>query len=124
MGKKRPRLEEDDAKKAEAPASLPAIRDSDEPPPKKRNWINKTRLLVFSSRGVTFRARHLLADLHNMMPHSKKDSKMDRKDQMSVIDEICGMKNCDKVAYLEMKKKQDLYLWLSNVVSCLLGHRI
>merc|ERR1719282_2332593 len=56
-----------------------------------------------------------MTDLKNMMPHSKGDSKMDRKDKMSVIDEICEMKNCDKVAYFEMKKKQDLYLWLSNV---------
>jgi len=119
MGKKRPHSvkeeEEEKVRKGEASAPLVTIRDSDEPPPKKRNWINKTRLLIFSSRGVTFRARHLLTDLHNMMPHSKRDSKMDRKDQMSVIDEICQMKNCDKVAYLEMKKKQDLYLWLSNV---------
>lgn len=121
MGKKRPRsaIAKDEEEKKNAAgadsAPLPALRDSDEPPTKKRNWVNKTRLLVFSSRGVTFRARHLLADLKNMMPHSKGDSKMDRKDRMSVIDEICEMKNCDKVAYFEMKKKQDLYLWLSNV---------
>jgi len=130
MGKKRPRqnsLGESDVKNkasnkdndtdnnSEFAPVLKPMRDSDEPPAKKPNWVNKTRVLIFSSRGVTFRARHLVADLKNMMPHSKGDSKMDRKDKMEVINEICEMKNCNKVAFFEMKKKQDLYLWLANV---------
>merc|ERR1712136_339129 len=119
MGKKRPRqnsLGESDVKNkasnkdkdtdnnSEFAPVLKPMQDSDEPPAKKPNWVNKTRVLIFSSRGVTFRARHLVADLKNMMPHSKGDSKMDRKDKMEVINEI-----------FEMKKKQDLYLWLANV---------
>ncbi|RXN07923.1 ribosome biogenesis BRX1-like protein [Labeo rohita] len=34
-------------------------------------WTNKERVLVFSSRGINFRTRHLMQDLKTMMPHSK-----------------------------------------------------
>jgi len=53
-------------------------------------------------------------DFRTMMPHSKSDTKMDRKDQLFVINEICEMKNCSKVMFFEAKKKMDLYMWLSN----------
>lgn len=49
-----------------------------------------------------------------LMPHSKADTKMDRKDKLFVINEVCEMKNCNKCIYFEAKKKQDLYMWLSN----------
>lgn len=49
------------------------------------------------------------------MPHAKSESKMDKKDQLFVINEMCEMRNCSKCIYLEAKKKQDLYMWLSNV---------
>lgn len=34
-------------------------------------WTNKERVLIFSSRGINFRTRHLMQDLRTMMPHSK-----------------------------------------------------
>lgn len=40
-------------------------------------YHNKQRLLVLSSRGVTARYRHLLEDLRTLIPHSKKESKLD-----------------------------------------------
>ena len=57
------------------------------PPPKIQRrhhgigskYINKQRVLVFGSRGLTTRHRHLLLDLRKLLPHSKKDVKMDRK---------------------------------------------
>lgn len=77
-------------------------------------WKNKERVLIFSSRGVNFRTRHLMHDLRTMMPHSKADTKMDRKDKLFVINEVCEIKNCNKCLYFEAKKKQDLYMWMSN----------
>uniref|UniRef100_A0A3B4BID2 Ribosome biogenesis protein BRX1 homolog n=1 Tax=Periophthalmus magnuspinnatus TaxID=409849 RepID=A0A3B4BID2_9GOBI len=55
-------------------------------------WTNKERVLIFSSRGINFRTRHLMQDLRTLMPHSKADTKMDRKDKLFVINEIfiCG----------------------------------
>lgn len=44
-------------------------------------YINKQRTLVLSSRGITHRDRHLLADLRDLLPHAKKDVKFDAKGQ-------------------------------------------
>jgi hypothetical protein len=38
-------------------------------------YTNKTRCLVFGSRGMTARYRHLLEDVRNLLPHHKKESK-------------------------------------------------
>ncbi|KAM8961758.1 ribosome biogenesis protein BRX1 homolog [Pelodytes ibericus] len=83
-------------------------------PVSEGKWKNKERVLIFSSRGINFRTRHLMQDLRTLMPHSKADTKMDRKDKLFVINEVCEMKNCNKCIYFEAKKKQDLYMWLSN----------
>lgn len=46
------------------------------------------------------------------MPHSKKDSKLDRKDQLGqIVPEVCEMKNCNNCIFFEARKKQDLYMW-------------
>ncbi|XP_044148647.1 ribosome biogenesis protein BRX1 homolog [Bufo gargarizans] len=84
------------------------------PPVSEGKWKNKERVLIFSSRGINFRTRHLMQDLRTLMPHAKADTKMDRKDKLFVINEVCEMKNCNKCIYFEAKKKQDLYMWVSN----------
>ena len=38
----------------------------------KGKWTNKQRVLVFSSRGVSYRSRHLMLDLRKLMAHSKQ----------------------------------------------------
>uniref|UniRef100_A0A8D0DS17 Ribosome biogenesis protein BRX1 homolog n=1 Tax=Salvator merianae TaxID=96440 RepID=A0A8D0DS17_SALMN len=80
------------------------------PPVSQGKWKNKERVLIFSSRGINFRTRHLMKDLRTLMPHSKADTKMDRKDKLFVINEVCEMKNCNKCIFFEAKKKQDLYI--------------
>lgn len=39
-------------------------------------YINKQRVLVFSSRGITTRYRHLMDDIRKLLPHHKKDVKV------------------------------------------------
>lgn len=51
-----------------------STEQSKQPAPVK--YINKQRVLVLSSRGVTSRFRHLMEDLRNMIPHHKKDAKV------------------------------------------------
>ncbi|XP_028403595.1 ribosome biogenesis protein BRX1 homolog [Dendronephthya gigantea] len=80
---------------------------------KKSKYMNKQRVLVFCARGITFRARHLMNDLQTLMPHSKSDSKLDRKDKLFVVNEVCEMKNCNKCVFFEMRRKSDLFMWLS-----------
>jgi ribosome biogenesis protein BRX1 len=50
--------------------------------------VNKQRVLVFAARGITQRDRHLMVDLRDMMPHSKTESKFERKDPLFVINEV------------------------------------
>ena len=50
-------------------------------------YINKQRVLIFSSRGVTSRYRHLMEDLRNMVPHHKKDAKVRVR---SRVVSVCG----------------------------------
>lgn len=49
----------------------------------KARYVNKQRTLVLSSRGITSRYRHFMLDLEALMPHSKRESKFDSKEDMS-----------------------------------------
>jgi ribosome biogenesis protein BRX1 len=99
-------------------------------------YVNKQRTLIFSTRGITHRDRHLIQDLRDLMPHSKKDNKLDVKGMLSVatwtnlrvwtfvsscsagklavVTEVCDMKNCNNCIFLEARKKKDLYMWMSK----------
>ncbi|XP_054289428.1 ribosome biogenesis protein BRX1 homolog [Macrosteles quadrilineatus] len=92
----------------------PATRSSDEPIPKKSKWTNRTRVLVFATRGITHRDRHLLQDLRTMLPHSRDENKMERGENFLVVNEMSSMKNCDKCILLEGRNKKDLFMWVSN----------
>ena len=81
-------------------------------------YRNKQRCLLLSSRGVTSRYRHFLEDLRTLVPHHKKDSKLDVKhgDNGGVgraVNEIADIKGCNSVVFLECRKRgQDAYLWM------------
>eukprot|EP01134_Creolimax_fragrantissima_P006887 CFRG6887T1 len=100
--------------RAETAAVIPEGQKGSSVSALNKRWTNKQRILVFSSRGTSYRARHLLSDLRELMPHSKADVKLDRKDQLSIVNEVCELKNCNNCVYFEMKKKQDLYMWLAK----------
>ena len=77
-------------------------------------YINKQRCLVLASRGITPRHRHLLEDIRTLIPHHKKDSKLDDKTNIqSAVLEISAVKSCNSVVFLEARKRQDVYLWSS-----------
>jgi len=82
---------------------------------KKKEWKNRQRLLIFASRGISFQSRHLLMDLRSLLPHAKSENKMEKKDSLHVINEICEMKNCNKCLFFEGNKRHDLYMWISNI---------
>ena len=78
------------------------------------NYTNKQRVLILSSRGITARYRHLMEDLKKLIPHHKKDNKLDSKGDIHVVNEIAELKSCNQVLYLETKKNQDLYMYLGK----------
>ncbi|CAO1634143.1 unnamed protein product [Sympodiomycopsis kandeliae] len=75
---------------------------------------NKQRVLMLPSRGVTSQMRHLVTDLEALMPHSKKDSKLDSKSNLHILNELAELNNCNNTLYFEARKHQDLYLWASK----------
>lgn len=98
---------------------------------------NKQRVLVLTSRGVTYRFvysfhsdllflrenrgltisvrhRHLLKDVVAMLPHSRKDAKLDTKSKLYHLNEIADLYNCNNVLFFEARKRQDLYMWMSK----------
>ncbi|KAM3565742.1 hypothetical protein MY1884_000051 [Beauveria asiatica] len=94
-------LSKSSAQKQDAPSSLPRK--------------NKQRVLILSSRGVTYRHRHLLNDIATMLPHGRKDAKFDSKSRLNELNELAELYNCNNVLFFEARKGQDLYIWLSKV---------
>ncbi|KAL8690289.1 MAG: hypothetical protein Q9218_004225 [Villophora microphyllina] len=75
---------------------------------------NKQRVLILSSRGVTYRHRHLLNDLYALLPHSRKDAKLDTKTKLYQLNELADLYNCNNVLFFEARKGKDLYIWMSK----------
>ncbi|KAL8709827.1 MAG: hypothetical protein Q9220_005443 [cf. Caloplaca sp. 1 TL-2023] len=75
---------------------------------------NKQRVLILSSRGVTYRQRHLLNDLYALLPHSRKDAKLDTKAKLYELNELADLYNCNNVLFFEARKGKDLYIWMSK----------
>ncbi|KAI8321970.1 Brix-domain-containing protein [Martensiomyces pterosporus] len=84
---------------------------------KERRSNIKQRILMVASRGVTFRHRHLMNDLEALLPHSKKEAKVEAKQDMDLLNELAEIHNCNNVFYFEARKHQDLYLWISRAPS-------
>lgn len=80
----------------------------------EKQFMNKQRTLLISSRGVTYRHRHLIQDLNSLLPHSRKEPKLDTKKDLGQLNEIAELYNCNNIIFFEARKHQDLYLWLSK----------
>jgi len=74
-------------------------------------YTNKQRVLILCGRGINARHRHLMDDLKLLIPHHKKDNKLDTKDHLAVVNEIAEMKGCNSTLFLETRNRNDLYLW-------------
>ena len=89
------------------------------PFPSDGKYRNKQRCLMICSRGVKSRFRHFLEDLRTLVPHHKKEAKLDVSKNAAggigaAVQEIAEMKSCNTVLFLECRKRQDCYLWLGR----------
>lgn len=80
-------------------------------------YRNKQRCLTLCSRGVTARYRHLLEDLRTLIPHHKKEAKLDCGDESlgNAVKEIAEIRGCTSVLFLECRKRKDAYFWIGRV---------
>jgi ribosome biogenesis protein BRX1 len=79
-------------------------------------YRNKQRCLVLCLRGATARYRHLLEDLRTLLPHHKKESKLDagKSGVAAAVNDIAEMRSCNTVLFLECRKRQDAYMWIGR----------
>jgi ribosome biogenesis protein BRX1 len=56
-----------------------------------------------------------MADLQSLLPHSKRDRKLDTKRDRAAVNELCDLHGCTSALFFEGRKRgQDLYLWLGK----------
>ncbi|KAJ2779700.1 Ribosome biogenesis protein brx1 [Coemansia interrupta] len=84
---------------------------------KERQSNIKHRVLMVASRGSTYRHRHMLNDLEMLLPHAKKEAKIEAKKDMDLLNEMAEIQGCNNVFYFETRKHTDLYLWISRAPS-------
>ena len=78
---------------------------------KNKNWINKTRILIVASRGVSHQERHLVNDLISLIPNSKKECKIERDIASEELNNICYMHSCKFCIYFEHRKRE-VVMWM------------
>lgn len=70
--------------------------------------------VLFGWRLINNRHRHLLNDLYALLPHSRKDAKLDTKTKLYQLNELADLYNCNNVLFFEARKGKDLYIWMSK----------
>ncbi len=55
-----------------------------------------------------------MLDIIQLLPHSKKDAKLDTKSDRGTINEVADMKGCNSVLFFEARKHKDLYMWIGK----------
>ncbi|RYG99993.1 hypothetical protein EON65_49780 [archaeon] len=98
-----------------ADASESSSDDEQQSSRKRFAYTNKQRVLIIASRGITARHRYFLEDLKKLIPHHKKENKLDDKGDIQAVNEIAEMKTCNQVIYLEARKHQDLYMYIGKL---------
>jgi ribosome biogenesis protein BRX1 len=78
---------------------------------KDQSWINKQRTLVVASRGVSHQERHLVNDVISLLPHSKKECKIEKSIAKDELSDICYNHSCKNGLYFEHRKRE-LVLWM------------
>jgi ribosome biogenesis protein BRX1 len=79
----------------------------------------KSRVLMLTSRGVSHRHRHLLSDLHSLLPHTILETKLDTSKKTTALNpalnSLAALHSTPTIFFLEARKRgQDLYLWLAR----------
>ncbi len=74
-------------------------------------WINKQRTLVVASRGVSHQERYLVNDIMALLPHAKKECKIEKNTAREELNDICFNHSCKNALYFEHRRRE-LVLWI------------
>jgi ribosome biogenesis protein BRX1 len=76
-----------------------------------QKWINRQRTLVVASRGISHQERHMVNDIISLLPHAKKEVKIEKNVAKDELNDICFNHNCKNCLYFEHRKRE-LVLWM------------
>ncbi|KAJ9096007.1 hypothetical protein QFC21_005371 [Naganishia friedmannii] len=79
-----------------------------------RTKPRKDKVLLLSSRNTTGRMRHFMLDLQALLPHTKKDAKLDSRQSLYLLNELADLHSCNNSLFLEARRHEDLYMWLAR----------
>lgn len=91
---------------ASAPKVVRSSAHGRAPPP-------RAKVMAVISRSSTSKFSTLMEGWVRMLPHVRKDCKLENKDRLQAIPEMAELAGCNAVMYYEVRKHQDLFLWLS-----------
>eukprot|EP01119_Soliformovum_irregulare_P023907 TRINITY_DN844_c0_g1_i1.p1 TRINITY_DN844_c0_g1~~TRINITY_DN844_c0_g1_i1.p1 ORF type:complete len:321 (-),score=72.29 TRINITY_DN844_c0_g1_i1:19-981(-) len=77
-------------------------------------WRNRQRVMVLSNRGTKATNRHLMKNIRSMLPHSKKESKLETKEPLAILNEMAEMHSCSSIIFFETKRNEDCYMWVAR----------
>lgn len=58
--------------------------------------------------------RDLMDNIMDLVPNTKKESKVERKEAKTYIDNIALDRSCNNFLFFEQRKKDDLFMWCSK----------
>ncbi|CAI0447194.1 unnamed protein product [Linum tenue] len=92
--------------------------DKDDEVHQPTNFRNKEKVLVTCSRRIAYRYRHLMLNVVSLLPHCKKDNKVESQSSKGVaLSEMVELKSCSSCLFFECRKHKDLYLWMAKCPS-------
>ncbi|KAM1057454.1 hypothetical protein ACFX2A_031394 [Malus domestica] len=65
---------------------------------------NKEKVLVTCSRRISYRYRHLMLNVVDLLPHCKKDNKVESKSSNgATLNELVELKSCSSCMFFEVR---------------------
>ncbi|KAJ1617128.1 Brix-domain-containing protein [Pavlovales sp. CCMP2436] len=77
----------------------------------------RSKVLALISHGSTSKFTALMEDWVSLLPHVRKDCKLEQKDRIDTIPEIAELAGCNRALFFEVRKHSDLYLWAGSVAA-------
>ncbi|KAL0001161.1 hypothetical protein SO802_014942 [Lithocarpus litseifolius] len=121
MGKKRKQIEAEVVEPEEIPErpkrTLLGWKDKSQVPDKETDskvFRNKEKY-IDSVCAVVCRYRHLMLNMVSILPHCKKDNKVESKaTKGATMNELVELRSCSSCLFFECRKHKDLYLWMAK----------
>jgi len=76
-------------------------------------WTNKQKTLVVGSKGMLRIQKQLVLDLCSIIPQSKRETKVEKDQQISLIKELTMLHGCNNSLYFETRKG-NLSMWIGK----------